>query len=53
MLQITNEFEQHELEIYRSLGISRKVLDFAEPVLAGLRDRFDAIDKMAEFNQLR
>lgn len=53
MLQITNEFEQHELEIYRSLGISRKVLDFAEPVLAGLRDRFDAIDKMAELNQLR
>ena len=44
MLQIANEFEQHELEIYGSLGISRKVLDFAEPVLAGLRDRFDAID---------
>lgn len=38
---------------YAAFGISEKVLCFAEPVLAGLRPRFDEIDETAEYNQLR
>ena len=38
---------------YAAFGISEKVLAFAEPVLEGLRGRFDAIDATAEYNQLR
>ena len=38
---------------YAAFGISREVLDFAAPVLADLRARFDAIDETAEYNQLR
>lgn len=40
-------------EIYEELGISKKVLDYAEKVEAGLRERFDAIDRTAELNQLK
>ena len=40
-------------ELYGDFGISRKVLDFAAPILAGLKDRFDRIDETAEYNQLR
>ena len=40
-------------ELYGDFGISRKVLDFAAPILAGLKDRFDRIDDTAEYNQLR
>ncbi len=43
-----------ELEqIYRSLGISGQVLSYAEPILDRLQSRFEAIDAMAEYNQLR
>ena len=38
-------------DIYRSLGISPEVYAYGESVLAGLRDRFDAIDAAAEYNQ--
>ena len=38
---------------YAAFGISQQVLDFAAPVLEGLRERFDAIDETAEYNQLR
>ncbi len=40
-------------QVYESLGISQKVLDYAAPILESLKDRFDAIDAMAEYNQLR
>ena len=39
--------------IYRTLGISEQVLRYAEPVLESLAPRFQAIDAMAEYNQLR
>lgn len=38
---------------YAKLGISDRVLAFAEPVLSGLRSRFDEMDETAEWNQLR
>ena len=41
-----------ELEqIYQSLGVSPQVYQFGEATLARLRQRFEAIDQMAEYNQ--
>ncbi len=40
-------------QMYESLGISKEVLTFGEEVLSGLKRRFDAIDEMAEYNQLK
>ncbi len=40
-------------EIYHRLGISDEVLSFAQPILEGLRERFEKIDEMAQYNQLR
>lgn len=39
--------------IYRQIGIRRSVLDFGNQIEASLMDRFDAIDQMAEYNQLK
>lgn len=39
--------------IYESLGVSRAVYDRGEAVLAGLTDRFRAIDQVAEYNQAK
>lgn len=40
-------------EMYQALGISASVQRFGEQILAGLKERFEAIDEMAEFNQLK
>ncbi len=40
-------------EIYQSMGISPKVLKFGEKILEGLKERFETIDKNAEYNQLK
>ncbi len=39
--------------MYRNLGISEKVLNFAASVEAALKPRFEAIDARAEYNQLK
>ena len=39
--------------IYRTLGIEDATLAFGEEVLSSLRERFDEIDKVAEYNQLK
>ena len=39
------------LETYEKNGISPAVYAFGEKALADLKDRFDAIDQMAELNQ--
>ena len=38
---------------YEKLGISREVYRFGEQVEASLKERFDAFDRVAEFNQLK
>lgn len=38
---------------YKELGISEKVYQFGEETLASLRERFDEIDRIAEYNQLK
>ena len=39
--------------IYKDMGISDEVFAFAEHALYGLRERFDAIDVIAEANQMK
>lgn len=39
--------------IYREIGIRRSVLDFGNQIEDSLKDRFAAIDEMAEYNQLK
>lgn len=39
--------------IYNKLGISDKVLEFSATVLDSLKDRFEKIDEIAEFNQAK
>ena len=40
-------------EMYRNLGISDKIYDYSNDILEGLQERFDNIDKNAEYNQLK
>ena len=40
-------------EIYASMGISPAVYEYGEQAIAKLRDRFDAIDQVAEYNQAK
>lgn len=40
-------------EMYLKAGISKKVLDFCKEIENDLKPRFDAIDEVAEYNQLK
>ena len=40
-------------EVYKALGVSENVLAFSETILSDLKDRFAAIDAIAEANQLK
>ena len=40
-------------EIYKSMGIKEDTFDFGETILDSLKERFEKIDKVAEYNQLR
>ena len=39
--------------MYESMGISPAVSKYGEETLARLKDRFDAIDRVAEYNQAK
>ena len=39
--------------MYRSMGISDEVFCFGKEILAGLKSRFEAIDEVAEYNQMK
>ena len=41
------------LEKYQAMGISPAVYQFGEDAISKIRDRFDEIDKIAEFNQAK
>ena len=41
------------LEFYEQMGVSRQVYAYGEEALARLKERFDAIDKIAEYNQAK
>ena len=40
-------------ELYRSMGISNEVYEYGKIVLEGLKERFEQIDDVAEYNQLK
>lgn len=40
-------------ELYKNRGIDDETIDFADKVLEELKPRFEAIDKIAEYNQLK
>ena len=40
-------------QMYRSIGISHEVFAFGEKILEDLRERFDAIDRVSEYNQTK
>ena len=40
-------------EMYKQLGISEKVYQYGLEIEASLKNRFEEIDKVAEFNQLK
>ncbi len=40
-----------KFESYLNLGVSKKVFDFGEEILKSLKDRFEKIDEIAEYNQ--
>ena len=39
--------------MYEQLGVSAAVYEYGERIIAELRDRFDAIDQTAEYNQAK
>ena len=43
----------NKMDIYNQLGISNQVYQFGEEILAALRERFDHIDEIAEYNQAK
>lgn len=40
-------------DMYQELSISKEVMDFCEDILEHLKERFDEIDEIAEYNQLK
>ncbi len=48
-----NERSEEMLNMYQSLGISEDVVFFGESVVRELAPRFEEIDRVAEFNQLK
>ena len=41
------------IEFYQEMGVSPAVYAYGEAALDRLKDRFDAIDKIAEYNQAK
>lgn len=41
------------LEIYKTAGISEEVYKFSNEILDSLKERFEKIDKVAEYNQIK
>ncbi len=39
--------------MYQSMGISNEVYSFGKEILEGLKERFEAIDEVAEYNQMK
>ena len=39
--------------MFKSMGISEEVYSFSNEILASLKERFNLIDEVAEYNQLK
>ena len=40
-------------DMYLNLGISKEIYQYGESIIAKVKDRFDNIDKVAEYNQMK
>lgn len=40
-------------KMYEELGITKEVYEYGEKIIESLKERFEAIDKVAEFNQMK
>lgn len=40
-------------KMYESMGFSREILDYSKKIADSLKPRFDAIDEIAEYNQMK
>lgn len=47
------QWMEQQTEMYKSMGISAEVISYGEKILEGLKNRFEAIDRVAEYNQLK
>ena len=45
--------EEKIYEIYKEMGFTKQVCDYAFEIEKGLKERFDELDKVAEFNQMK
>lgn len=50
---MSDTLQKEDNAALNALGISNDVLEFAEPILESLKERFQRIDDLAEYNQLR
>ena len=41
------------MQLYTNMGISPAVYDYGEKAIAKIRDRFEEIDRVAEYNQAK
>lgn len=41
------------MNMYEKMGISKEVLEFSNKILADLKERFDRIDDVSEYNQMK
>ena len=48
-----NDIQNKINEIYKEMGISDKVIAISDEIESGLSERFAAIDKVAEYNQMK
>ena len=44
------ENNRQNQDMYRAMGLSPEVISYGENILEELRDRFAAIDRVAEYN---
>ncbi len=48
-----SNYDTNIISLYKELGIRKEVLEFGREIEAGLKERFAAIDEVAEYNQLK
>lgn len=41
------------IDLYREMGIRKEVYEFGNEILENLKERFDAVDAIAEYNQMK
>ena len=48
-----NSFQEKTKQLYSSFGLDEDVLSFCADIEESIKDRFDAIDRVAEYNQMK